>query len=114
MDRQSEVRCTAFRSRFEDLVIGITDPSTVAVKLYTKGMISQNQLEEVTRGAATTKPTNTTLMLAVQRKIEVDSKHFNVFCGILLEEPVFEYLGRKLQDTYGKNCMLIIELVDEC
>ena len=98
---QGGVECTAFQNTFDVLVIGITDPSTLALKLYTKKMITQNQLAEVLRGGVANS-VNTQLMLAVQRKIEVDSEHFNVFCDILLQEPSFEHLAKRLKAAYGK------------
>ena len=100
------IECLTFRTCFKKLVDGISNPSLLAVSLYSKGIINDITLDEVT---STSVRFNSVLKLvtAVKQQIIVNSKVFHSFVDALREDSSQVYLADFLTSTYRKwKCLL--------
>ena len=93
----------AFRKHSADLLTVIQDPEVLAWELYAENVISpavrnvvNNTMHE--RGERTSK-----LLAAVDSRIAVDPRVFDVFLSILAKRPPMSDLCSRMKDAYSKS-----------
>ena len=99
--------CRTFRTCFKKLVGDISNPSLLAVSLYSEDLISSVTRAEVT--STSLLPTDRVLKLldAVERQIEGNPDAFFSFVDVLREDRSQVYLADFLMSTYRKwKCLL--------
>ena len=92
-----------FRKHSADLLTVIQDPEVLAWELYSENIVSaavrdaaNNTMHE--RGKRTSD-----LLAAVDSRIVVDPRAFNVFLSVLAKRSPMSDLCGRMKDTYGKS-----------
>ena len=96
------IECRAFRTCFQKLVGGISNPSLLAVSLYSKGIISSVTRDEVTSTSLLLTDRVLKLVAAVERQIESSPDAFVSFVDALRENRSRVYLADFLISAYRK------------
>ena len=94
------VECQTFRTCFKNVVGGISDPNSLAVSLYSKGIISDVTRAEVASTGVILTDRILKLLVAVEYQIRRDSKVFHSFLGALREDKSLVYLADFLTAAY--------------
>ena len=92
----------AFRKHSADLLTVVQDPEVLVWELYAQNIIPAAVCDAVAypmheKGARTSK-----LLMAVESKIKVDPRAFNVLLSVLAKQPSMSDLCRRMKDTYGE------------
>ena len=93
----------SFRKHSADLLTAIQDPEVLAWELYAENIIppavrdaANNSMHE--RGKRTSD-----LLAAVDSRIVVDPRAFDVFLSVLAKRSPMSDLCGRMKDTYGKS-----------
>ena len=93
----------AFRKCFADFAAGISDPEWISLKLYSAGLIDQNERMKASNKMHSVLERNLLLLTAVEQQIVTcPTSKFQDFLDILHSEPSLEHLATKLEEAYGK------------
>lgn len=96
------IECRTFRTCFDKLFGGISNPSQLAVSLYSEEIISDVTRDEVTCTGLALSDRALKLVTAVERQIKVDSKVFHSFVDALRKDCSQVYLADFLTSKYRK------------
>ena len=93
----------AFRKCFSDFAAGISDPEWISLKLYSEGLIDQNERMNACNKMHSVLERNQTLLSAVEQQIiTCPTSKFRDFLDILHSELSLQHLAIKLEEAYGK------------
>ena len=79
---------TCFRSMCADLQRQL-NPDDISANLYSAGLLSMSERDEVNNVMLTSQKRATILLTAVERAIHIDPKNFSTFLGIL--DKIYRY-----------------------
>ena len=92
----------AFQKCFSDFAAGISDPEWISLKLYSEGLIDQNERMKAGNKMHSVLERNQSLLSAVEQQIiTCPTPKFRVFLDILHSEPSLQHLAMKLEEAYG-------------
>ena len=101
------IECLTFRTCFKKLVDGIFNPNSLAVSLYSEGIISDVTRVEVTSTGLLPIDKVLKLVDAVECQIKLNSKVFHSFIDALRQDCSQVYLADFLLSEYRKcKCLL--------
>ena len=89
---------SVLRSCYKDLVKEITDPSALAVDLYSQGVLSASERDQVTQATLTISQRNEHLLRFLEARIASDRTTFDKLVGVLESEEAYSGLARKLKE----------------
>ena len=92
----------AFREHSDDLHTVIQDPEDLAWKLYSKDIITADEREAACYRMHGRSMRTSSMLSAVESKIEVDPGKFDVFLSVLAKQPSMSDLCKRMRDTYGE------------
>ena len=93
----------AFQKCFSDFAAGISDPEWISLKLYSEGLIDQNERMKAGNKMHSVLERNQSLLSAVEQQIiTCPTPKFRVFLDILHSELSLQHLAMKLEEAYGK------------
>ena len=92
-----------FRKHSADLLTVIQDPEVLAWELYAENVISPAVRDAVNNTMHERGERTSRLLAAVDSRIAVDPRVFDVFLSILAKRPSISDLCRRMKDTYGKS-----------
>ena len=93
----------AFRKCFSDFAAGISDPEWISLKLYSEGLIDQNERMKAGNKMHSVLERNQSLLSAVEQQIiTCPTPKFRDLLDILHSEPSLQHLAMKLEEAYGK------------
>jgi len=93
----------ALRKCFSDFAVGISDPEWISLKLYSEGLIDQNERMKAGNKMHSVLERNQSLLSAVEQQIiTCPTSKFRDFLDILHSEPSLQHLAMKLEEAYGK------------
>ena len=93
----------AFQKCFSDLAVGISDPEWISLKLYSEGLIDQNERMKAGNKMHSVLERNQSLLSAVEQQIiTCPTPKFRVFLDILQSESSLQHLAMKLEEAYGR------------
>ena len=93
----------AFRKCFSDFAAGISDPEWISLKLYSEGLIDQNERMNAGNKMHSVLERNQTLLSAVEQQIiTCPTSKIRDFLDILHSELSLQHLAIKLEEAYGK------------
>jgi len=93
----------AFRKCFSDFAVGISDPEWISLKLYSEGLIDQNERMKAGNKMHSVLERNQTVLSAVEQQIiTCPTSKFRDFLDILHSEPSLQHLAMKLEEAYGR------------
>jgi len=93
----------AFRKCFSDFAVGISDPEWISLKLYSEGLIDQNERMKAGNKMHSVLERNQSLLSAVEQQIiTCPTSKFRDLLDILHSEPLLQHLAVKLEEAYGK------------
>ena len=89
---------SVLRSCYKDLVKEITDPNALAVDLYSQGVLTASERDQVTQATLTTSQRNEHLLRFLEARVASDRDAFNKLVSILESEEAYSGLARKLKE----------------
>ena len=93
----------AFKKCFAVLSDGISDPSWLAVRLYSEDMISTSTRQEAELQTVPALVRTGKILSAVEDQIKTcPTSKFRDFLDIINSEPSLEHLAEKLEEVYRK------------
>ena len=92
----------AFRKHSADLHTVIQDPNDLAWELYSKDIITAHEREDACYHMHGRSMRTSSMLSAVESKIEVDPGKFDVFLSVLAKQPSMSDLCKRMRDTYGE------------
>jgi len=92
---------TAFRECFEALYIAIKDPGSLAVRLYSKEVISSMVRDETFALSLSYRERTSILLSAVEQRIKYEPKSFHQFVHALEVDPTLKSVASILVKKYG-------------
>ena len=95
--------CEIFQKNVAYLLMTIQDPEIMAEELFSENAVTSTVVEFANnmtheRGIRTSK-----LLMAVESRIEVEPRTFDVFLSVLAKRPSMSDLYSKMKKTYGKS-----------
>ncbi|KAL5509311.1 hypothetical protein EMCRGX_G004653, partial [Ephydatia muelleri] len=88
---------SVLRSCYKDLVKEITDPNALAVDLYSQGVLTASERDQVTQATLTTSQRNEHLLRFLEARVASDRDAFDKLVSILESEEAYSGLARKLK-----------------
>lgn len=85
----------AFREYFHFLAKAITNPEELALKVYSKGFLTDQTRDDICLSSAESNKRTTILLVAVQRQL--NSERMNTFTGVLSTLPPLQDLANRLR-----------------
>ena len=92
----------AFRTHSADLRTVIQDPKDLAWELYSKDIITADERKAACYHMHDESTRTSSMLSAVESKIEVDPGKFDVFLSVLAKQPSMSDLCKRMRDTYGE------------
>ena len=92
----------AFRKHSADLRTVIQDPDDLAWDLYSEDIITADEREAACYHMHDGSMRTSSMLSAVESKIEVDPGKFDVFLSVLAKQPSMSDLCKRMRDTYGE------------
>ena len=92
----------AFRKHFADLRTVIQDPEDLACNLYSEDIITADERKAACYHMQDTSVRTSNLLSAVESRIAVNPRTFDVFLSTLAKEPSMSDIYRRMKDAYGK------------
>ena len=89
---------SVLRSCYKDLVKEITDPNALAVDLYSQGVLTASERDQVTQATLTTSQRNEHLLRFLEARVASDREAFDKLVSILESEEAYSGLARKLKE----------------
>ena len=94
------IECRTFKTCFQKLVYGISNPSFLAVSLYSKDIISAVVRDEVISIILPPADRTLKLLTAVECQINVDRNVFHSFLKALREDRSLIYLADSIVEAH--------------
>ena len=92
----------AFRKHSADLLTVIQDLEVLAWELYSESVISPAVCDTVNNTMHERAERTSKLLAAVDSRIAVDPRVFDVFLSILAKQPSMSDIYRRMKDAYSK------------
>ena len=92
----------AFHKHFADLQTVIRNPEVLAGELYSEDIITADEHEAACYHMHGRSMRTSSMLSAVESKIEVDPGKFDVFLSVLAKQPSMSDLCKRMRDTYGE------------
>ena len=92
----------AFRKHSTNLRTVIQDPDDLAWDLYSEDIITAHERKAACYHMHGRSMRTSSMLSAVESKIEVDPGKFDVFLSVLAKQPSMSDLCKRMRDTYGE------------
>ena len=92
----------AFRKHFADLLTVIQNPENLACDLYSEDIITVRERKAACYHMHDESMRTSNLLSAVESRIAVNPRAFDVFLSTLAKEPSMSDLCRSMKDTYSE------------
>ena len=105
-------RCSAagdgFRKHRDDLLTAVTDVHVLANSLYSKGLISREQLEHAQLLALTPSERKVHLFDAIEARLRSNYEDlYTLLFGVLKGDPLLDILVNKIWSSYFQKVKLV-------
>ena len=95
----------AFRVHRDALLIAVADVHILANSLYSKGLISREQLEHAQLLALTPNERKVHLFDAIEARLRSNPEDINTLCDILRSDPLLQTLAEKIYMSSLEVCL---------
>ena len=92
----------SFRRHFADLSESIQNPTTLASRLYSAGMLSRERRNNISFLQLSVEQAGQLILDAVEGQIKVDSQNFYKFLDELEKDSPMHHLCNKMRSTCNK------------
>ena len=103
-ERQESPEYSIFREYYDRLYHAIQDPLSLAIRLFSKGIVSSAEMGQMSVVGPSTLEKNNALLSAVEMQIQAVPQAFHVFLSALNEDPSMHPLVESMQSKFSTVC----------
>ena len=103
-ERQESPEYSIFREYYDRLYHAVQDHLSLAIRLYSTGIISSAVMGHMSVVGLSTREKNNALLSAVEKQIQAVPQAFHVFLSALNEDPSMRSLVKSMQSKFSTVC----------